>query len=226
MLLHIEQVLSAAELADINAMLRDGEFSDGRATAGYQSAAVKRNLQLPEHSALAGKLGDRVLAALERCSRFSSAALPRRICRPLFSCYTPGMYFGDHADNAIRGGVNPMRADVSVTLFLSEPADYDGGELIINDAYGAHHVKLSAGDLLLYPSGSLHRVSEVTRGARRVCFFWIQSMIRDNAQRQMLYELDQAIMGLQRREGCHDGSPEILSLINCYHNLLRLWAEV
>lgn len=226
MLLHIERVLTHPELQDIRTLLARGEFADGRVTAGFQSATVKHNLQLPEHTPLAAELGNRVLAALERCPRFTSAALPRHLYPPLFNCYSTGMSFGNHVDNAIRHADRPLRTDLSLTLFLSEPDEYAGGELVVTDTYGTHHVKLPAGDLLLYPSGSLHQVTPVTRGARLACFFWLQSMVRDNGQRQLLYELDQAIIAL--REQLPDGleNSELLKLANCYHNLLRQWAEV
>jgi PKHD-type hydroxylase len=226
MLLHIPEVLTAAELQQINSQLEPAAFVDGRATAGYQSARVKANLQLPEGSPLARQLGDTVLAALERCPQFSSAALPRRIYPPLFSRYLPGMRFGDHVDNTLRGDSQPMRTDLSATLFLSAPQDYDGGELIINDTFGTHHVKLPAGDLLLYPSGSVHRVAEIGRGRRQACFFWIQSLVRDDAQRRMLYQLDQSIIGLHGVVPDSHNQADILRLTHCYHNLLRLWVEV
>ena len=226
MLIHIENVLTTEELTNIRQLLSMAEFVDGRVTAGHQSALVKNNLQLAEQSPLALKLGYLILAALERCPQFTSAALPHRIYPPLFNCYATGMDFGYHVDNAIRGITNPMRTDLSVTLFLSEPDDYDGGELVIDDSYGSHHVKLPAGDLVLYPSGSLHKVTPVTHGARIACFFWMQSMIRDDAQRSLLYELDQAIIGLQQSLADSRENPEWLRLTRCYHNLLRLWAEV
>ena len=226
MLLHIENVLSAEELARLHGLLAAADFVDGRVTAGYQSAQVKNNLQIPEHSPLARELGDIVLAALERCPQFSSAALPRRIYTPLFNCYADGMSFGNHVDNAIRGYSDPIRTDLSVTLFLSDPSDYDGGELVIDDTYGSHQVKLPAGDLVLYPSSSLHRVTPVTRGARLACFFWIQSMIRDAGRRALLYDMDRSIQGLHGYLGESRGNPELLTLTGCYHNLLRQWAEL
>ncbi|MDD4914319.1 MAG: Fe2+-dependent dioxygenase [Methylococcales bacterium] len=226
MLLHIENILTAEELAHIDHLLTQAEFVDGRITAGYQSTAVKNNLQLTEQSPLANKLGDLVLAALERCPQFTSAALPRRIYPPLFNRYATGMGFGNHVDNAVRGLSHPMRTDLSVTLFLSKPDDYDGGELVIDDTYGCHHVKLPAGDLVLYPASSLHRVTPVTRGARTACFFWMQSMIRDDARRRILYDMDQAIIGLHRSVPNSLENPELLRLAGCYHNLLRQWVEL
>lgn len=226
MLLHIENVLTADELSHINQLFAQAELVDGRVTAGYQSTAVKNNLQIAEQSPLAVEMGRMVLSALERCPQFSSAALPRRIYPPLFNSYATGMSFGNHVDNALRGVTDLLRTDLSVTLFLSEPAAYDGGELVVEDSYGTHHVKLPAGDLVLYPSSSLHRVTEVTRGARNACFFWLQSLVRDNAQRRLLYDLDQAIIGLHQQLPDSLENPELLSLANCYHNLLRQWAEV
>ena len=226
MLLPIQNVLNADELKHLNQLFAQANLLDGRVTAGYQSTIVKHNLQIAEQSPIAREMGNLVLAALERCPQFTSAALPRRIYPPLFNCYTTGMSFGKHVDNAIRGFANPLRTDLSVTLFLSEPEDYVGGELIIEDHYGTHHVKLPAGDLVLYPAGSLHQVSPVVRGTRKACFFWLQSMIRDGAQRRVLYDLDQAIINLHKLLPESLENPELLSLASCYHNLLRLWAEL
>jgi PKHD-type hydroxylase len=226
MLLPIENILTADELKRINQLFGQAELLDGSITAGYHSAPVKHNLQISEQSPFALEMADMVLAALERCPQFTSAALPRRIYPPLFNCYATGMSFGKHVDNAIRGHTNPLRTDLSVTLFLSEPEDYEGGELVIADNYGTHHIKLPAGDLVLYPAGSLHHVTPVVRGVRKACFFWLQSMIRDNAQRQLLYDLDQAIIGLHQQLPDSLANPELLSLAGCYHNLLRQWAEL
>ena len=226
MLLPIENVLTADELARVQWVLAHAEYVDGRVTAGYQSALVKDNLQLPEQSSEAHELGALVLDALGRSQSFASAALPRRIYPPLFNRYTQGMGFGHHVDNAIRGSIEPMRTDLSVTLFLSEPDEYDGGELVIEDTYGTHHVKLPAGDLVLYPASSLHRVMPVTRGIRNACFFWVQSMVRDDVRRSLLFDLDRSIVGLYQSMADAQDRPELLTLAGCYHNLLRQWAEM
>ena len=226
MLLPIENVLTAQELAHIQSVLADADYVDGRVTAGYQSARVKNNLQLPEQSQQALELGKLVIDALGRSLQFASAALPRRIYPPLFSRTSTGMSFGNHVDNAIRGASDPIRTDLSATLFLSEPSAYQGGELVIDDTYGSHSVKLPAGDLVLYPATSLHRVTPVTHGARHVCFFWIQSLVRHDAQRSLLFDLDCSITGLYQRLPEAAGSPELLMLTGCYHNLLRQWAQL
>jgi len=226
MLLHIENVLPSSALTRIRQLFADAELIDGRATAGYQSGSVKHNQQIAEHSPAAKEMGELVLTALERCPQFTSAALPRRIYPPLFNCYATGMHFGNHVDNAIRGSTEPMRTDLSVTVFLSEPDEYEGGELVIEDTYGSHHVKLPAGDLILYPSSSLHRVTPVSRGSRKASFFWIQSMVRDDSQRRLLYEMDQAIIALHQQLPNNLENPQLLSLAGCYHNLLRQWAEL
>ena len=225
MLLHIENVLSAEELKRIQQLFGQAELIDGRITAGYQSTVVKNNLQIAENAPLAVEMGGLIISALERCPQFTSAALPRRIYPPLFNSYGTGMHFGNHVDNAIRGINDPIRTDLSVTLFLSQPEDYEGGELVIEDTYGTHHVKLPAGDLVLYPSSSLHRVTTITHGTRNACFFWLQSMVRDDARRRLLYDMDQAIIGLHQQLPNSLENPEILRLAGCYHNLLRLWAE-
>jgi len=225
MLLHIPEVLSRAQVAHCRALMADAEWVDGRATAGHQSAQVKRNLQLPEGSPAARELGELVLAALERNALFISAALPQRVFPPLFNCYQGGMDFGNHVDNAIRtitGSNTRVRTDVSATLFLSDPQDYDGGELTVDDCYGAHTVKLPAGDMVIYPSTSLHRVTPVTRGARIAAFFWTQSLVRDDARRTLLFDMDLAIQRL-RAQGAD--SEAIVSLTGSYHNLLRMWAQ-
>lgn len=226
MLLSIENVLTAGELAHIREVLANAEFADGRVTAGYQSARVKNNLQLPEQSRECRELGELVIAALERTPQFTSAALPRRIYPPLFNRSSEGMSFGIHVDNAIRGARDPIRTDLSATLFLSDPDAYDGGELVIDDTYGAHAVKLPAGDMLLYPASSRHQVTAVTRGVRDACFFWVQSMIREDGRRSILFDLDQAIMGLNRGLPNAADRSELLTLAACYHNLLRQWAEL
>jgi PKHD-type hydroxylase len=222
MLLHIPSVLTPNELAAMRARLASAEWADGRITAGHQSITVKENLQLSEDNEVAHALGADVLRALERSSLFMSAALPARVFPPLFNKYEAGMGFGDHIDNAIRpvkGTPIRVRTDISATLFLNAPEDYDGGELIIDDTYGAKSVKLPAGDLILYPATSLHRVTPVTRGARLASFFWIQSLVRDAAERSMLFALDRSIAEL----GLPANHPSVLRLTGLYHNLIRKW---
>ncbi|RZA33985.1 MAG: Fe2+-dependent dioxygenase, partial [Lysobacteraceae bacterium] len=201
MLLDIPEVLSAAQVAEARAKLQAADWADGRVTAGYQSAKAKDNAQLPETSAVARELGAMVLEALSRNSTFFSAALPKRIYPPLFNRYEGGQSFGFHVDNAVRydrsrGAAEAVRTDLSATLFLSEPDEYDGGELIIEDTYGTQSIKLPAGQMVLYPGTSLHRVTPVTRGARLASFFWIQSMVRDDGQRRLMVELDLSIRRL------------------------------
>ncbi|MEI9989490.1 MAG: Fe2+-dependent dioxygenase [Rhizomicrobium sp.] len=223
MLLHVPKVLTADELDAVQARLASAQWGDGKVTAGHQSVRVKENLQLAETGADARALGALVLKALERSPLFMSAALPALVYPPLFNKYEAGMNFGAHVDNAIRlvpGTQRRLRTDVSGTLFLSEPDDYDGGELIVQDTYGTHSAKLPAGDLILYPATSLHRVAPVTRGARVASFFWVQSMVKDDAERQMLFELDRAII----ETGAPDSAP-VLRLTALYHNLVRKWGE-
>jgi PKHD-type hydroxylase len=225
MLLQIPKVLSAEQVADSRRQLEATEWVDGRVTAGHQSARAKDNVQLPEDSAVAKQLGQNILAALERTPLFLSAALPLRIFPPLFNRYAAGHSFGVHVDNAIRQVRNTpyrVRTDISATLFLSEPEEYDGGELVVEDTFGTHSVKLPAGDMILYPASSLHRVQPVTRGARLASFFWIQSMIRDDGQRTILFDLDLAIQRLSIDVPNH---PSLVQLTGTYHNLLRRWAE-
>ncbi len=224
MLVTVERVLSAEQVSAFRARLDAEAWIDGRATAGEQSARVKDNQQLAEDSPAARELGDIILQALGRNPAFVSAALPLRVFPPLFNRYGPGMGFGDHVDNAIRfAGPVRFRTDISATLFLTDPGDYDGGELIIGDAYGDHEVKLAAGDMVLYPASSVHRVTPVVRGARTAAFFWVQSMVRDDAQRALLYELDNAIQALSGQVG--QGDPSVVSLAGTYNNLLRMWAD-
>jgi PKHD-type hydroxylase len=225
MLLQIPQVLSAEQVADSRRQLDAAEWIDGRVTAGHQSARAKDNAQLPEDSPVARQLGQTILAALERTPLFLSAALPLKIFPPLFNRYAGGQSFGVHIDNAIRQVRNTphrVRTDISATLFLSRPDEYDGGELVVEDTYGTHSVKLPAGDLVLYPASSLHRVQPVTRGARIAAFFWIQSMIRDDGQRTILFDLDLAIQRLGADVPNH---PSLVQLTGTYHNLLRRWAD-
>jgi PKHD-type hydroxylase len=225
MLLQIPQVLSAEQVADSRRQLDAAEWIDGRVTAGHQSARAKDNVQLPEDSAVAKQLSQTVLAALERSPMFLAAALPLKIFPPLFNRYAGGQSFGVHVDNAIRQVRNTphrVRTDISATLFLSQPGEYDGGELVVEDTFGTHSVKLPAGDLVLYPASSLHRVQPITRGARVASFFWIQSMIRDDGQRTILFDLDLAIQRLGADVPNH---PSLVQLTGTYHNLLRRWAD-
>lgn len=225
MLLHIPGVLDQPQVGRFRQALAQATWVDGRVTAGYQSAQAKHNRQLPEDSAVARELGREVIAALERCALFHAAALPAAVFPPLFNRYAGGEHFGNHVDNALRvdtaRGVR-LRTDLSATLFLAEPGEYDGGELLVEDSYGAHKVKLPAGDLILYPATSLHRVTPVTRGERLASFFWVQSLVRDDGRRTLLFDLDMAIQRLRGRVG---DDPEVVSLTGCYHNLLRMWAE-
>ena len=226
MLLQIPQVLTAEQVAHCRDRLEGADWADGRITAGHQSALAKNNQQLPESSPVARELGALVTQALERNLLFLSAALPHRIFPPLFNHYEPGHGFGAHVDNAIRrspgGGV--VRTDLSATLFLSAPEDYDGGELTVDDTYGLHQVKLEAGDMILYPASSLHRVEPVTRGVRLASFFWIQSLLPEDAKRTLLFDMDMAIQKTAGRVGQDD--PEIITLTGCYQNLLRMWSSV
>jgi PKHD-type hydroxylase len=227
MLLQIPQVLTAEQVAHCRERLAQADWADGRITAGHQSAKAKDNAQLPEDSPVARELGTLVLEALARNSTFFSAALPKRIYPPLFNRYAGGQSFGYHIDNAIRydrssGRAEPIRTDLSATLFLSAPEEYDGGELVIEDTFGTQSVKLVAGDLVLYPGTSLHKVLPVTRGMRLASFFWIQSMLREDAQRRMMFELDVSIRRLTQAVPEH---PALVQLTGVYHNLLRRWAE-
>jgi PKHD-type hydroxylase len=225
-IVHVPSVLQPSEVAEMRAVLDAAEWVDGRVTAGFQSAQVKHNQQLAEKSREAVALGDRVVAALERSPLFITAALPLRVFPPLFNRYGPGMGFGMHVDNSIRqipGSPLRIRTDVSATLFLSAPEEYDGGELMVEDVYGAHSVKLPAGDMVLYPASSLHRVTAVTRGTRTASFFWIQSMVRDDGLRTLLFDLDLGIQRVRHELAEHDA---VVSLTSCYHNLLRRFAEM
>lgn len=225
MLVHIPEVISADRLPAIRARLDAADWVDGNVTSGYQSAQAKHNEQLPETSPLARELGELILRALAGNAMFFSAALPRTVFPPLFNRYGPGMGFGTHVDGAVRThgptGLR-IRTDCSVTLFLTPPEDYDGGELVVEDTYGTQRVKLPAGDLVLYPSTSLHHVTPVTRGARVSSFFWLQSMVRDDAQRTLLFNLDVAIMKLTQS---HREHVSLVALTGTYHNLLRMWSE-
>ena len=226
MLLHVPDVLDDEQLRRFRDALGVASWVDGRATAGQQSAQAKRNLQLAEGDPLAHELGTTILDSLSRNATFFAGALPRRVYPPLFNRYEGGHAFGFHVDNAIRydrsrTDAAPVRTDLSATLFLSAPEEYDGGELVIEDSFGTHNVKLPAGDLVLYPGSSLHQVLPVARGARVAAFFWIQSLVRSEAQRRTLFQLDVAIQQLTRKV---PEAPELVQLTNCYHNLLRKWA--
>ena len=224
MMLHLAEVLTKDEVRHLRQKLDAAQWADGRATVGSMGAQVKRNQQLPENSDLARELGQIVLQALGRHPTYFAAALPLRTVPPLFNRYAASETYGFHVDGAMRNqpGQGWMRTDLSATLFLSEPDDYEGGELTVKDTYGEHAAKLPAGDLVLYPASSLHCVTPVTRGERVCSFFWIQSMVRDDRRRGLLFELDQNIQSLRAR---HGESEETLGLANCYHNLLRDWSE-
>jgi PKHD-type hydroxylase len=226
MLLHIPNVLEADQVRHVRSRLDAVEWVDGRITAGVQSARVKDNLQLPEDHPVAQELGSLIVGALQRNALFVSAALPLKVFPPLFNRYEGGHAFGNHVDNAIRqvgGTPHRIRTDLSATLFVSEPDEYDGGELHVEDTYGLHAVKLPAGHLVLYPSTSLHLVRPVTRGARMASFFWIQSLVRTDGERTLLFDLDRAIQ--QLNGGVATGAVS-LQLTGIYHNLLRCWADL
>jgi PKHD-type hydroxylase len=226
MLVTIPDVLTPEQVASARDELARAEWSDGRVTAGHQSSRVKSNLQLREDHPVARAVGDVILAALQRNPLFISAALPSRIFPPLFNQYQGGHSFGSHVDNAIRqigGTAYRIRTDLSATLFLSQPDEYDGGELAVEDTYGVHTVKLPAGQMVLYPSTSLHHVRPVTRGARISSFFWIQSLVRDDGARTLLFDLDSAIQRLSADTPDH---PATVQLTGVYHNLVRRWAEI
>ena len=228
MLVHVPALLNGEQLEFFRARLDadDAPWTDGRVTAGHQGVHVKQNQQIAEGSALAIELGDKVLAVLERHPLFISATLPNRVYPPMFNRYQGGMHFGSHVDGSVRlvpGNGAKFRTDVSATLFLAPPESYDGGELLIEDTYGTQSVKLAAGDMVVYPASSRHRVTAVTRGARLACFFWVQSMVRDDGQRALLFDLDNAI---QRLTATNADESARVHLTGCYHNLLRMWAEV
>jgi PKHD-type hydroxylase len=225
MLLHVPDVLTSEELAHCRQLLEKADWVDGRVTAGHQSARAKDNRQLPEDHPSARELGDLILTALERSPLFMSAALPLKVFPPLFNRYDSGQRFGNHVDNAIRqvtGTPHRVRTDLSATLFLAQPDEYDGGELVVEDTFGVHQIKLPAGHLILYPSSSLHHVNPVARGARLASFFWVQSMVRDDGQRTLLFDLDTAIQRLNQDVRDH---PSTVQLTAVYHNLLRRWAD-
>src|SRR6478609_10895221 len=230
MLIRIPDVLSPEQVAHARKLLDEADWTDGRVTAGHQSAKAKDNLQIPEGHPVSRELGEMILAALGKNSLFLSAALPLKVFPPLFNRYAGGQSFGTHVDNAIRqvpGTGHRIRTDLSATLFFAEPEEYDGGELCIEDTYGVQRVKLPAGHLVLYPSTSLHHVTPVTRGARISSFFWIQSMLRDDGQRSLLFDLDLAIQRLgSDLPDERVAQQTAVQLTGVYHNLLRQWAEV
>lgn len=228
MLVHIPALLTSEHVACLRQRLQaaDAPWVDGRVTAGHQGIHVKQNQQIAEGSPLAVELGHVVLAALERHPLFISAALPKRIYPPMFNRYEGGMHFGSHVDGAIRllpGSADKVRTDLSATLFLASPESYDGGELMVEDTYGTQTIKLAAGDMILYPASSLHRVNPVTRGTRLACFFWVQSMLRDDGQRSLLFDLDNAI---RRLAATRADEAARVALTGVYHNLLRMWSDV
>lgn len=226
MLIEIPQVLAKEQVDGFLAELSAAEWSDGRGSAGYLSAAVKSNEQLPDDHPTGSKLGKAILEQLEGNALFVSAALPHKLVPPLFNRYVEGKAYGAHVDGAIRpitGTPHRVRTDLSATLFLSAPESYEGGELQIEDAYGTQSVKLGAGDMVLYPGSSVHRVAKVTRGTRYAAFFWIQSMVREDGQRRILFDLDRAIQSLAAG---HADQAELVRLAGVYHNLLRLWADI
>jgi len=225
MLIVIPKVLSNAQIAECRTALENAEWADGKATAGYLSARVKDNQQIEETHPLARRLGAMILDALDKNQTFISAALPLKVVPPLFNRYAGGQAYGGHVDGAVRpvaGTPHRVRTDLSATLFLSEPKDYDGGELVIEDTLGERRVKLPAGDMVLYPGTSVHRVEPITRGARLAAFFWMQSMVREDAKRALLFELDSALqeLGADARE-----RPQVVRLMGVYHNLVRLWSD-
>lgn len=226
MLLRVPEVLSPAELARCRAIVEGADWADGKITAGTQSEQVKNNRQLPEDAEASRAARAIVLDALGRSALFITGALPKKTYPPLFNRYDGASnVFGNHIDNSVR--TSPItgawvRTDLSATLFLSEPSEYDGGELMVEDTFGAQSVKLAAGDLILYPASSVHRVEAVTRGCRLAAFFWIESMVRDDAQRRLLFDLDMSILNLRGTDG---DTPPVVKLTGCYHNLLRMWAD-
>lgn len=226
MLIQIPDVLTPGQVAECRRVLETADWVDGTVTAGHQSGKAKNNMQLPEESPAAMRMGDLILASLERNPLFVAAALPAKVFPPLFNRYQGGQNFGTHVDNAIRqvkGTEHRVRTDLSATLFLSEPTEYDGGELVIEDNYGVQRIKLAAGSLILYPASSLHHVTPVTSGARLASFFWIQSMVRDEGQRTLLFDLDISIQRISQELPEH---PSVVQLTGVYHNLLRRWADV
>ncbi len=226
MLIQIPDVLNQEQVAEARRLLDEAQWVDGKGTAGHQSSRVKDNMQIPQDHPHARRLGEMILRALSNNSLFMSAALPLHVFPPLFNSYSGGQKFGTHVDNSIRqvpGTPHRIRTDLSATLFFRNPDEYDGGELCVEDTYGVHRVKLPAGSMVLYPATSLHHVTPVTRGARVSSFFWIQSMIRDDGRRSLLFDMDVAI---QRLVKDHPDHPSAVQLTGVYHNLLRQWAEM
>lgn len=230
MLLHIPEILTQQQVEQARVLLKEAEWVDGKVTAGYQSAQAKNNAQIPENHPSAIKIGDMILQALGKNLQFMAAALPARVFPPLFNRYRGGQNFGTHVDNAIRqipGTPHRIRTDLSATVFLTDPKEYDGGELVIEDTYGVHSSKLPAGSMVLYPSTSLHHVKPVTKGARICSFFWIQSMVREDSHRTLLYDLDLAIQRLSRDLKDNPVAAQTtVQLTGVYNNLLRNWAEM
>jgi PKHD-type hydroxylase len=225
-LIAIPEVLTSEQVAHARRIFEAADWTDGRVTAGHQSARAKDNRQIPENHPSARQIGDMILDALGQNALFISAALPHRVFPPLFNSYSGGQSFGTHVDNAVRsvpGTSQRIRTDLSATLFFTHPEEYDGGELIVEDTYGTHSVKLPAGHMILYPATSLHHVRPVTRGTRISSFFWIQSMIRDDGRRSLLFDLDVAIQRLNRDVPDH---PSAVQFTGVYHNMLRQWAEL
>jgi len=225
LLIKIPNVLTKEQVQHVKQVMLSADWTDGNVTAGYQSSQAKNNLQLPEESQQAQELGDLILAALAKNNLFMSAALPLKIFPPLFNCYQGGGNFGVHVDNAIRqvpGTPVKVRTDISMTLFISEPEEYEGGELVIEGAFGAQKAKLAAGDMILYPSTSLHRVTPVTKGRRLASFFWLQSLVNSDEKRSILFDMDMAIQSLRSKV---NDSPEIVQLTGVYHNMLRQWSQ-
>lgn len=226
MMIAIPEVLDAEAVARVRGLIDAAQWVDGNVTSGHQSALAKRNSQLPEDSAAAREAGQVIVEALGRTPLFVAAALPRKIFPPLFNRYGPGDGFGTHVDNAVRfqrGSDFRIRSDLSATLFLSEPDTYDGGELVVEDQFGVQAVKLPAGHMILYPASSLHKVEPITRGERVASFFWIQSMVRDDGARRILFDLDNAVQAVASDKG--QGDPAVIQLTGVYHNLLRRWVE-
>ena len=225
MLIQLSNVLSKSQVQEAQAMLEASNWVDGKSTAGHQAKLAKDNLQLSQKDETAKTLGDFILARLSQHPMFTAAALPNKIFPPMFNCYQGGNQFGDHVDNAIRyspSNNNAIRTDISITVFISEPNSYDGGELVIQDTFGQQQLKLAAGDAILYPSSSLHHVTAVTKGRRLASFFWLQSLIRNDDQRRILFELDQSIQTLSQQQ---PQEPELIRLSGVYHNLIRQWSD-
>jgi PKHD-type hydroxylase len=226
MILHVPNVLSADEVKHCRSLIENADWQDGKITAGSQSEQVKHNRQLPEGSPAALEARKLIIEALGKSALFFTAALPKKTFPPLFNRYDGASnYLGNHVDNAVRTSTTTgawVRTDISVTLFLSDPDEYDGGELVIEDTFGVQRIKLPAGDLILYPASSVHQVTPVTKGSRLASFFWVESMIRNDDQRRLLFDMDLSIMTLRQSEG---DTPAVVKLTGCYHNLLRMWVD-